>query len=86
MYHTLAAQCCRFPAQLVSHSRSMGDSKQKSSLEDLPESVFDAWFMSRKVPGQDGILLVPGSLWALNATNARLALYVARRTSYAFVR
>lgn len=64
----------------------MGDSKQKSSLEDLPESVFDAWFMSRKVPGQDGILLVPGSSRALNATNARLALYVARRTSYAFVR
>ena len=85
MYHTLAARCCRFPAQLVSHSRPMHDSKQKPALEDLPDSVFDAWFASRKVPGQDGILLVPGSPRALNATNARLALYVTRRTSYAFV-
>jgi hypothetical protein len=64
----------------------MRDSKQKLVLDDIPDSVFDAWLVSRKVPGQDGVLLVPGAQRALNAENARLALYVTRRASYIFVR
>lgn len=86
MYHTLAAQCLRFPTTFRSHSRPVRDSKQKPLLDDIPDSVFDAWLASRKVPDQDGNLLVPGAQRALNPENARLAFDITRRTSYAFVR
>lgn len=61
-------------------------SKHRPALEDLPDSVFDAWLASRKVPGHDGNLLVPGAQRALNTANTRLALFVTRRTSYAFLK
>ncbi|KXN87958.1 Subtilin transport ATP-binding protein SpaT [Leucoagaricus sp. SymC.cos] len=64
----------------------MRDSKQKLVLDNLPDSVFDAWLASRRVPGQNGNLLVPGAQRALNTQNFRLASYVARRCTFAFLK
>ncbi|KAG6903308.1 hypothetical protein C0995_013061 [Termitomyces sp. Mi166 len=39
-----------------------------------PESIYDAWLASRKVPGQKGAYLVAGARRPLSLANARLAL------------
>ena len=63
----------------------MRDHKHKPTPDDLPDSVYDAWLASRKVPGQEDTLLVPGAQRQLNPENTKLALFVASRCSYAFV-
>ncbi|KAF9452151.1 P-loop containing nucleoside triphosphate hydrolase protein [Macrolepiota fuliginosa MF-IS2] len=63
----------------------MRDSKHNPA-DDLPDSVYGAWLASRKVPGQEGTLLVPGAQRQLDADNTRLALFVTRHCSYTFLK
>lgn len=51
-----------------------------------PHSVYDAWLASRELPGGNGAYLVPGGQRALNAKNARLALYVTQTCTLDFLK
>jgi len=50
-----------------------------------PETAYEAWLASRRIPGQNGSYLVPGAPRPLTLENARLALFVTQTCTLDFV-